>query len=187
MKEKGTANIDECWKHIDNLLARDWESDTGKRLRIRRIAIDSGYNTSTVYQYCSKKPSGRVYAIKGLDTLDVPVGTPKRVYVRQSGKRSRGLLLWGLGVSLIKSDLYGRLALDVPTESEINDTGYPSQFVHFPQLSEEYFQQLTGEICTLTTDPHGRPKYSWRRIYPAVETLDCLVYAIAMAQVGGQP
>ncbi|MBI2603237.1 MAG: phage terminase large subunit family protein [Deltaproteobacteria bacterium] len=181
-----TSDIDSpCWTELDALLAKTWEKANGSTLRIRRMAIDSGYNTSTVYAYCQKKPSARVLAIRGLDSLDVPIGTPRRVYVRSTGKRSRSLLLWGLGVSIIKSDLYSRLSLPAPTEEEIEKNGFPSQYIHFPELGQTYFQQLTGETCALTTDAHGRPKYTWRKIHPEVEALDCFVYAMAMQQFRG--
>jgi phage terminase large subunit GpA-like protein len=47
-------------------------------------------------------------------------------------------------------------------------------------LSDEYFKQLTGEICEQIQDKEGRSKYKWIKKYPDVEALDCLVYVLGL-------
>jgi len=175
-----TYNLDDpCWQTLQHRLLQSFEREDGKTLSIKRMAIDAGYNTSTVYTWTRQQPRHLIMAVKG-QILDVPLSQPKKATITARGKSNKsGPLLWGVGTNIIKSDLYGRLALQKPTDEEISRSGYPSHFIHFSELPEGYFRQLCGEACILTTDTHGKARYEWRQIYPNVETLDCFVYAIA--------
>ena len=62
------------------------------------------------------------------------------------GKRKRrGLLVWPVGSSFSKSEIYGCLRKDAPTdEQKAEGIGFPSGYCHFPKYGEEYFKQLQG-------------------------------------------
>ncbi len=94
-------------------------------------------------------------------------------------KVRRGVAVWPVGVNVIKSDLYARLRLKAPTESEIAASGYPDGFIHFPMLDEGYLKQLTAETLVVTTTRAGRQKSEWIKSYPQNEALDTFVYNIA--------
>jgi len=99
------------------------------------------------------------------------------------GKRKRrGLLVWPVGSSFAKSELYGCLRKDAPTDEDLfSRVNYPPGYCHFPKYSEEYFKQLTAERLVTTKDRRGFPHREWNKERERNEALDCRVYARAAA------
>ncbi|MFW7382407.1 MAG: terminase gpA endonuclease subunit [Oligoflexus sp.] len=176
----GDAASEDVWKELDELLDTDYEHPNGEAIPIRVLGIDSGYQTSQVYEWARTKSQRRVIVLKGRDSLEVPVATPKLVDVNFKGKKSkRGVRLWHAGVSVLKSELYGRLNLEMPTHRQLEAKDWPKGFVHFPQVDEEYFKQLTAETCVIQKLSSGHVKYVWKKTYSENHALDFFVYALA--------
>lgn len=99
------------------------------------------------------------------------------------GKRKRrGLLVWPVGSSFSKSEIYGCLRKDAPTdEQKTEGTGFPPGYCHFPKYGEEYFKQLTAERLVTIKDKRGFPHREWHKERERNEALDCRVYARAAA------
>ena len=174
------------WDDLSELLDQEIEHPSGENLRIRGLCIDSGYRTTKVYQWARSKSKRRVFAIKGRDNLDVPISAPKIVDVNTRGKRSKlGVQLWNVGVSVLKSELYARLNLDRPSAERVKEKGYPKEYIHFPQIDEEYFRQLTSEVCVTNKTRSGRIKYEWEVRYRENHALDCFIYAIGAYYIIG--
>jgi phage terminase large subunit GpA-like protein len=82
-------------------------------MTIRMLAVDSGYNTQTVYTWAKKHPMNRVIAVKGLDHGGVLVGSPSAVEINDRGRKlKRGGRVWPVSVNIAKSELYGFLRLE---------------------------------------------------------------------------
>ncbi len=174
------------WFELEKLLREQWTTPSGQSIGIRLTAIDSGYLTQVVYDFVRKFPSQRVIATKGQDGLSVTVGMPSAADVTVAGKKiRRGLRVWPVGSSHIKSETYSVLKLEKPTEEEF-EAGelYPPGFVHFPEFGEDYFKQLCAEELQITIHK-GFRKYTWVKIYERNEVLDTFVYARAAAAVVG--
>ncbi|MGL9759434.1 MAG: terminase gpA endonuclease subunit [Wolbachia sp.] len=84
-------------------------------------------------------------------------------------KLRRGMKLWPVGVSILKSELFQ--LLNVLTE------GAPG-YCHFPEYPPEYFKQLTAEQL-ITKVVKGYTKQEWQKIRDRNEVLDCRIYARA--------
>jgi phage terminase large subunit GpA-like protein len=167
----------DCWQRLDDLMNESFENENGVWTNIRCLAIDTGYNTQTVYNWCRKYPINRVMPIKGQESLAVMVGQSKAVDVIIDGrKKARALKLWHIGVSIIKTELYGWLRLEKPDAGE----NYPSGYCHFPEYEEEYFKQLTAEHL-LIKEVKGRKTFNWEKLRERNEVLDTFVYARAAA------
>lgn len=170
------------WRQLDELLDKDFARDgEGGAMRLRLTLIDSGYQTSQVYGYVASRAPGTIRAIKGQDTLAMPIGSPAKVELRASGssRRKRGGRVWPVGTNLLKTDVMGRLKQRRPTDEEIGKLGWPPTYVHFPTLDEEYFKQLTAEQLILVKDKRGFAKYQWVKTYPNNEALDLFCYNVA--------
>lgn len=178
----------EPWKQLDALLARVYPSASGVPLPVAMLAVDSGYNTQVVYSWARRHVMSKVMATKGRDTAKVLVGHPSPVDVAVSGRViKRGYKMWPIGVNVAKSELYGWLKLEAPTDEarEAGDTTPPG-FCHFPQYGEDYFKQLTAEQLVPHKKRNGFTVFVWEQI-PGRENhyLDCRVYARAAAAVAG--
>jgi phage terminase large subunit GpA-like protein len=178
----GDTSTDDVWAELTQLLNRSWirEGDDAI-LSIRLMAVDTGYNTLKVYEFTQKHSLTRVIPIKGRDKLDQIFSAPKTVDVVKAGKKIGKVKVWGLGVSTIKSEIYGFLKLRINHE-----TGQiPDGYCYFPTRQTDYFRGLTAEEIVQVTNKKGFEEYVWVKKYKRNEPLDCRVYARAAAAVVG--
>jgi len=177
-----SAITNEPWLQLTEIVHEIWEKN-GLEVPLGMMAVDSGYRTQVVYSWVRQFSMTKVIAVKGRDELSVMIGGATAVDVTVRGKRKRkGLKLFNVGVSLIKSELYGFLRLDGPGPDE-ND---PHGFCRFPQYGEHYFKMLTAEQLQVRIGKKGFKKYEWILLSGRRnEALDCRVYARAAASVLG--
>src|SRR5258708_3306746 len=110
------------------------------------------------------------------------VGLPKIVDYRK-GKQviRRAIRVFSVGVSLLKSELYGWLKIDPAIGEEVVSTG----FCHFPEYDEEFFKQLTAEKVIARRNRKGFAITEWVKDRERNEALDCRIYARAAASIVG--
>lgn len=170
------------WDDLEKILNETWIRDGDKAvLPLRLMAVDTGYNTEKVYSFTRKHSISRVIPIKGRENLDTYVAAPKAVDIVKAGKKIGKVKVWGIGVSMIKSELYGFLKSKIDLETgEI-----PDGYCHFPHRDTNYFRGITAEEIILTKNKRGYDVVVWMKKYKRNEPLDCRVYARAAAYVLG--
>jgi phage terminase large subunit GpA-like protein len=174
----GSTHREEVWKQLEDLIDDNFEGPGGT-FKILMTAIDSGYNTQTVYNWCRKYPINRVIAVKGVHTQKTLVGAPSKVDVSYRGKKV-GYKVWPVGPGVAKGELYGWLDL------KEEDGVFPRGYCHFPEYDLDYFKQLTSEHLVPVQKNDGRIDLQWK-VLPNRENhgLDRRVYARAAAAVVG--
>lgn len=178
----GDTADEKTWEGLAAVIDREFTREEGGTMGIKMTAVDSGYNTQHVYNFCRRYSITRVIPIKGMDTLSVMVGQPRAVDVKITGKTiRRGIKVFSLGVSLLKSELYSWLKF-LPPEV---DQKAPPGFCHFPQYDEEYFKQLTAERLLIKKNRRGFSQTEWVKERERNEALDCRIYARAAASLVG--
>lgn len=177
----------EVWSALDSVLAETFTHESNTELSILKLAIDTGYATQEVYDWVRRQAPDRVIAVKGVDRLSAVIGTPSSIDVTHQGKRKRrGLMVWPVGSSFSKSELYGNLRKDKPTDTQLEQgETYPPGYCHYPKYDAEYFKQLTAERLVTVKDKRGFPHREWRKLRERNEALDCRVYARAAASSVG--
>ena len=176
------SSIDNApWIQLHSMLGELWKTANGSDLAIKLMAVDSGWNTQTVYSWVRQFPISKVIAVKGKDFMSTVLAQPKTVDIKLKNKKTkrRALKLFTIGVSIIKQELYGWLKLDQPTENESTPYG----FCYFPQYDEDHFKRLTSETLEIKW-VKGKKKYEWVA-NGRNEQLDCRVYARAAASLVG--
>ena len=172
------------WAQLDALLGRAFPHVNGEVfLPVRVLAVDTGYNTTTVYAWARRHPMSRVIAIKGQAAGGVLISAPTPVDVSSRGKRLKaGYKVWPVCGPVAKSELYGWLRLEVPVDGSAPAPG----FCHFPQYGEDYFRELTAEHLVPVKTAKGYVRLDWALIPGRVNhALDARVYARAAAAVYG--
>lgn len=168
------------WHQLDALLARDFKHTGGGVLSIGQFAIDTGgLHTNEVYSWAARHPPNRVMAVQGRAKSATALGSPTKVELTRAGRKfRRGAYLWPVGVSLLKSQLYGWLGQESPSEGE----DLPQGWCHFPTAyGEEYFKQLTAERLVRRQKRNGFVSLEWELSRERNEALDCRIYAMAAA------
>lgn len=174
----GDTAKDEVWKQLNEVVEEQWTREDGALLPLKLMAIDTGYNTQFVYDYCKRNPM-RVVPVKGQDSLAMVFSPPRQVNVTKAGKKIGKTKVYHVGSSHIKSELYGWLRV------EKNEDGTaPARYCHFPQYDQHYFRMLTAERIQYK-DVRGYRVPYWEKTYERNEALDCRVYARAAASIVG--
>jgi len=182
----GKPSEGQVWKDLERLLASPWRHATGPVMHVRMTAVDSSDQTQTVYGWVRRQPRSKVIAIKGRGgTFSRPIGNPTPQEVTVGGRRlKRGIMLWPLGVDVLKEELYGWLRAELPLKPE--EEGLPYGWCHFPEYGEEYFKQLCAEqLVPRTRKRTGQRFYEWQKVRERNEALDCRVYARGAAAAIG--
>jgi phage terminase large subunit GpA-like protein len=152
-------------------------------MSIKMLAIDSGFNTQTVYEWAGHYPMNRVLAVKGQSHGGALVGAPSSVEVNVAGRKlKRRGRVWPVAVNIAKSELYGWLRL----EMSVKGGEAPAGYCHFPEYDEEYFKELTAEQLVSHKTRRGYIKREWE-VIPGRQNhvLDLRVYARAAAALVG--
>ncbi len=132
------------------------------------MAIDTGFATQEVYKWVRNHSFNKVMAVKGVDNSFVPLNSLTKVDVNYRGKKIiGGVRLWKIGVSILKSELYGWLK-----QTRREDGSIPHGYLHFPEHNTEYFKQLTAEQL-VTKIVKGYPRREWQKTRDRNEALDC--------------
>lgn len=169
------------WECLEKLRGKHYPHEhAGVAMPISKMAVDSGDQTSTVYEWCAKQPEGSVMAVKGSPTGSVMVSSAKAVQIKPNGRRMvRATKLWTITLPIIKSELYQQLRYKA-VEGEPLGRGY----IHFPELEEEFFMQLCAEQRVMKR-VNGRMMAIWEKTRARNEVLDCTVYNRAAAHIVG--
>ena len=183
---EGRTSEPAVWAKLADVVNETFPHESGARLLISRMFVDSGDGTMTndVYAWVRTQPEDRVTAIKGDDRAGlsgVPVSQPSSVDVVVGGRKF-GLKLKRVAVSFFKGELYSRLRLRPPTPQEREQgIGFPPGYCHFPEgknYGDEHFRQLTAEQLVSRKLKNGRQRMEWRKD-GRNEALDCRNYARA--------
>lgn len=163
-----TNRQDKVWDDLDEVRYQQITRADGAILNIGVTAIDSGFATQTVYEYCKQHEADRVFPIKGASTIGKPLVS------KYSKSNKLRVKLFTIGTDTAKQMIYSRLKIHQP------GPGY----CHFPaDYPEEYFKQLTAERIQ-TKFINGHPTRVW--VMPKSrrnEALDCRVYGLAALHI----
>jgi phage terminase large subunit GpA-like protein len=165
------------WEALAALRDKAYLHAGGQTLRIKAMAIDSGYLTQEVYDHCRRYARWHVIATKGDGKPGKPIlSMPIWVDVNHRGQKlKRGVQLRHIGTDTAKERLYKRLDLEEP------GPGYQ----HFARwLPEEYFKQLTSEKL-VRRQVRGGERHEWIKTRERNEALDLKILCYAAAIYGG--
>ena len=179
----GDPRTAEPWEMLDEAVYnRTFTCSDGKKMRVKRMCVDSGYASDYVYAY-TKPRQPRCIAVKGMG------GMFKAPIVTVTFTKSNRALLATLGVDTLKTEIINRL--------NVQKAG--AGYCHFPRsdiLDEQlntyeptngydvhYFEGLRAEQRIMKSK-HGFPTYVWtKRLSQRNESWDDFVYALAALQL----
>lgn len=173
---QGDTSGDEVWNKLAVVVNEQWERSDGRMMPLSMMAVDSGYNTSKVYDFCRRFDTSRVVPVKGHDTLDVMAKLSSYIDTSEKGKHTQ-IRVWHVGSSKLKEELYGYLRQRIDENGTI-----PPGYCHFPQYGADYFKGITAESIQFK-EVKGRRLYTWVKHFDRNEPLDCRNYARAAASI----
>ena len=180
----------EAWDELTKLLGKTWQHANGAVMPIAKLAIDSGYESATVYTWARAQGFEQVAPIKGLEGFNraTPVSGPTFVDALSGGKRlRRGARLWSIATATFKTETYRFLRLERPSDED-RQLGIcdPPGTIHLPDwIDTEWLKQLVAEQLVTVRNKRGYARQEWQKMRERNEALDCRVYARAAAWILG--
>jgi len=167
LKLMGDTSADAVWRDLDLALGTIFPLSGGRSLGLRATAVDSGFSTDQVVKFVTlqRRKGRRCDAVKGRSGFDQPA-------LKWGGRLKGTFKLLLVGVDAVKHTVQKHLAMQFVGPG----------FIRLPDhLGEEYFEGLASEELR-TKFVRGAPKYEYHRTHRQNEPLDCLVYALAIAE-----
>ena len=168
----GDPEQDQLWQELEHVLTREYVHESGRKLRIRAVMIDSGYLQDRVFRFVKGKESRGIYASKGMDArAREPLQRAKRL------NRSK-VKPWTINTFSFKTIVFRRLRLTASSK----EPGGPG-YMHFCAPTKtgadaEYFAQFGAE--TRKKIRQGRRfAYAFVQNRDRNEAIDLEVYALA--------
>jgi phage terminase large subunit GpA-like protein len=179
----GDPREPEVWDLLDEAVYnRTLLTSDGKKMRVRRIAVDSNYASDFVYAY-TKQRSPRAISCRGEGGLGKPL-------IKGAGTLTKGAIrtrLQTFGVDTGKEEIVNRLMVSVvgpgfchfpcsAHKSKLPDGGA----LHDPArgYDEEFFKGLTAE-SRIVKSKFGFRTYIWsKKLSQRNEPFDCRNYAL---------
>lgn len=161
----------QVWDELDEFFSKTYRHESGTELSIWSVCIDTGgHHTQIVYDYCRKRSRRRIYAIKDVPGDGRPlISAPTRKGTARTVKK---VALYTVGKWEGNTRIYSSLSISDPSKP---------RYWHFPNASwcsEEYFEQLTGEVL-VTVYRAGFPEKVWKKRRPRQEALSVSIYSLA--------
>ena len=163
------------WQQLTDWRRRKYPHALGGELTVMACAVDSGYLTDSVYEYCRRHKSESVFPVKGVDGRGKPlIGKSSEQDVTYNGRTVKGgIQLFNIGVDTGKDMVYIRMRIEPGQQKAM----------HFPVgLPDEYYKQLTAEerINVRLRSGHTKPKWQ-KKPGARNEAFDLEVYNLAAA------
>lgn len=163
---RGDINLAEVWQKFDSWLMQwQWERIDGPMMRINSVAVDSGFQATTVYQFCHGKSARRMFPTKGKSGWGMPILN------RGSVTKVEGVKVYTVGVDEAKCKVHAHL--------KIKDIG--PGFCHYYAdvgYDIEYFKQLTAEKLVKKYSK-GKLVRKWVKMRERNESFDIRVLNLA--------
>lgn len=163
----GNPERDDVWRQLDEFLLKTWKHVNGATLRITATAIDCGYKTKRVLDFCkSRFNTRRVWPVKGTSTSGAAMVSRPKV---KAGR----VPIFSVGTDAAKEIIIARI--------QLADVG--PRYCHFPrEYDEEWFAQLTSEEVR-EFKKNGFTQRLWFKTRPRNEALDIRVYQLAAYEI----
>ncbi len=162
----------QVWLELDEFLLQERVHESGRKVRVDCVAVDSGgHYTEEVYRFCKARLGRRVFAIRGGNEKSKPV-----VPERPSTRNRYRIKLFTLCVDTAKEILVSRM--------RIRSAG--PGFLHFPDwIEDEYLEQLAAEKAVRRWVKGRGSVREWIKMRERNEALDLTVYSLAALYILG--
>ena len=181
------GKVNSIWPKINELFARLWVKDDGKKMRIFIGGIDApGHFAKQAYHYVDTAPFS-VFALKGKDTEYKVSMFGRDVPLYMMSRNKKGLYL--LEVNLIKDQLAALMKLKQDFKSKDQQ---PVGFMNFPTPSDGqytysgFYSQFESEHRVIDRGTDGIARgMRWVKRNSTVQNhfWDCRVYNIALKEM----
>lgn len=148
---KGDENTNEIFKLNDAVLNRSFQTQDGKFLTVRLLAVDAGYRPDEVYEF-ARHHLDRVVAVLGARSR-MPVPYTYATIDKFPGTKKA--IPGGLQRAMVDTDYYK------DKMQRIRSMNPPRWHIH-PEVDRDYVWQVAAEHRIVERNAKGIPSFVWR-------------------------
>ena len=175
--------LETSWYQLKEYIITGLKVDGGTEKPFVGVGLDTGYRTNHAYMFSRQFSNKQIFCLKGTDRMELSeiVGKPRLMEIDfKNQKIKRGQFLRIVSADHLKSMVYERIGIPLPSEEQIAAYGYPAGFFHFPMLPRDFFLQLTAEDLVIEVNKKtGKDRKFWKKNRKRNEVLDCTTYVLA--------
>jgi phage terminase large subunit GpA-like protein len=152
----GDPSGDAVWADLDEYLLQAWPTESGARLNLQAVCVDTGYETHRVYEFVRTRGYRCVWGIKGAKG-----GSGRRIWPKKPGRSSyRKTEFYMVGVDTAKTHIYARLKASVDARASSAPRGIGQIHIAEHIADDEHLEQLVAEV-PVTKPINGHPRIVW--------------------------
>jgi len=168
----------ETWSDIEEVFSVRYYSDAGEMFAVRRVAIDAGYRTDEVYEFCAMH-SDICVPVKGVETQRQPWRVSDVTQKKGARTVKTGLKLYLIDTTYYKDRLDARIKRSLARFDEGTlDTADNAITLH-SATGPDFARQMTSEYKAEELNKKtGKVKYFWKKVTRNADNhlWDCAVY-----------
>jgi len=163
----------ETWEDIENIMRDEYRDIEERAYQITVCAIDSGYRTDEVYEFCMENEDMCI-PVKGKTTMEA------RYQITTQEKETYNIRLYTLNPNNFKDIYEGKIkrSLKLIEKGELSE----KNVVTFHAQSDAVlYEQLTSEYRIIIKN-RGIEKFEWKRYKKDNHLFDCATYNTFLAE-----
>ncbi len=176
----------ENWIDLEDIFSTYYDDKDGNKHMVRVCAIDSGYRTDEVYEFCAMH-SNICIPIKGAEKLTGPWRVSPVAKEKDGVNIATGLKLYTINTEYFKDMLQANIDRSIATAKEGNLNKDNVLTLH-NETGEDFAKQYTSEYKAEEVNKKtGAVKYIWKKRYAraANHLWDCGVYNTFLGELLG--
>jgi len=176
----------ENWIDIEDIFSTYYEDKNGNKHMVRVCAIDSGYRTDEVYEFCAMH-SNICIPIKGAEKMTGPWRVAPVVKEKDGVNIATGLKLYTINTEYFKDMLQANIDRSIAAAKEGNLNKDNVLTLH-NETGEDFAKQYTSEYKAEEVNKKtGAVKYIWKKRYSRAPNhlWDCGVYNTFLGELLG--
>lgn len=175
----------ESWVELEDIFSTYYEDKDGNKYMVKKCAIDSGYRTDEVYEFCAMH-SNVCIPIKGAEKMIGPWRVSDVTKKKDGISIATGLKLYTINTEYFKDMLYANIerSIEAAKEAELDQNNVLT--LH-SETTEEFAKHYTSEVKAEEVNKNGVVKYVWKKRYSRAPNhlWDCGVYNTFLGELLG--
>jgi len=176
----------ENWVDIEDIFSTYYEDKYGNKHMVRICAIDSGYRTDEVYEFCAMH-SNICVPIKGAEKMVGPWKVGDVQKEKDGVSIATGLKLYTINTDYFKNMLQANIDRSIAVAKE-GDLAKDNILTLHSETGEDFAKQYTSEYkAEEVNKKNGVVKYVWKKRYTRAQNhlWDCGVYNTFLGELLG--
>jgi phage terminase large subunit GpA-like protein len=176
----------ENWSDLEDIFRTYYTDKDGNKYFVKVCAVDSGYNTDEVYEFCAMN-SDICIPIKGKDTMTNPWTSSPAMREKDGISIATGLKVYTINTDYFKDMLYNSITKSLKVKENEGVIKGENTFTLHLQADETFAKQYASEHKIVKVNKKGRETYVWEKVNPKADNhlWDCGVYNTFLGELLG--